>query len=329
MPNTGADGPVRAGAGSGPERVHVAVGVVEDEAGRILIARRPTGSHQGDRWEFPGGKLEPGESVAEGLARELWEETGIRVASSEPLIRIPHDYADKRVLLDVHRVAPAEATAVGRQGQKLKWVSAAELADHQFPAANAAIVTAVCLPGHYVISPDTDRLDDAAWWSGLDAALASGYRLFQYRVASLGDSEAHARAAVARIHGMGGRCLINGDPDFASRVGADGIHLPSRALARLDQRPSRGWVAASCHGTDELVSAVQLGVDFAVLGPVGATASHPEREPMGWTAFADLVRDQPLPVFALGGLSPNDYTAARRCRGQGIAGIRGFWPTTA
>lgn len=327
MPNTEADEPVQAGAASGVDRVHVAVGVVEDEIGRILIARRPPDSHQGDRWEFPGGKVEPGETVAAALARELWEETGIRVASSDPLIRIPHDYSDKRVLLDVHRVAPEEATALPRQGQKLKWVSAAELADYEFPAANAAIVRAARLPGHYVISPDTNRVDDAAWWSGLDAALASGYRLFQYRVASLGDSEAHARAAVARIHGAGGQCLINGDPDFASRVGADGIHLPSRALARLDERPFRGWVAASCHGTDELVRAVELGVDFAVLGPVAVTATHPGRVPLGWAAFADMVRDQPLPVFALGGLSSDDYTSARRSRGQGIAGIRGFWPT--
>ena len=81
--------------------VHVAVGVVRNPQGNILIAKRPAHAHQGDLWEFPGGKVERGESLQQALQRELHEELGIDVTHARPLIRIPHSYPDKQVLLDV------------------------------------------------------------------------------------------------------------------------------------------------------------------------------------------------------------------------------------
>ena len=125
--------------------LHVAVGVVLDDSDRVLIARRAVQSHQGGLWEFPGGKVEAGESVLQALARELEEELGIRVASSSPLLEVRHDYGDKAVLLDVHLVRDFSGTARGLEGQPLNWVAASELGQFQFPAANGPIVDAVVL----------------------------------------------------------------------------------------------------------------------------------------------------------------------------------------
>ena len=91
MPNTALENDI----------VTVAVGVLKDPERRVLVTRRAPHAHQGGLWEFPGGKLEPGESVLEALARELWEELGIEIEGSEPLLSVEHDYGDKRVRLSL------------------------------------------------------------------------------------------------------------------------------------------------------------------------------------------------------------------------------------
>ena len=123
--------------------VHVAVGVVLDEAGNILIARRPSDSHQGGLWEFPGGKVEPGETLSAALARELREELGVEIGRTSPLLEVRHDYGDKMVLLDVHVVWEFGGEARGAEGQPLAWVAPTALAEYRFPAANAPIVAAI------------------------------------------------------------------------------------------------------------------------------------------------------------------------------------------
>jgi len=123
--------------------VHVAVGVIVDAARRVLLSKRAVGSHQGGLWEFPGGKVEPGESLQGALARELQEELGIRVLRTSPLLEVRHDYGDKQVLLDVHVVWEFDGEARGREGQPLNWVTLDTLAQYAFPAANAPIVAAV------------------------------------------------------------------------------------------------------------------------------------------------------------------------------------------
>ncbi|MCH1493193.1 MAG: 8-oxo-dGTP diphosphatase MutT [Luminiphilus sp.] len=119
--------------------IHVAVGVIIDGRGRILIARRRDDLHQGGLWEFPGGKVENGESVTEALTRELQEELGIAVGETEPLLDVGHDYGDRHVLLDVHRVLHWEGQPRGVEGQPLAWVLPSALDDFQFPEANVPI----------------------------------------------------------------------------------------------------------------------------------------------------------------------------------------------
>ena len=123
--------------------VHVAVGVILDRENRGLITRRHDNAHQGGLWEFPGGKVETGESVADALGRELREELGITVSELEPLLEVRHDYGDKSVFLDVHTVRGFSGEARGLEGQPLRWVSASALPQYEFPEANVPITLAV------------------------------------------------------------------------------------------------------------------------------------------------------------------------------------------
>jgi 8-oxo-dGTP diphosphatase len=307
--------------------LHVAVGVVRDEAGRILIARRPAHTHQGDLWEFPGGKVEPGETAEQAVRRELKEELDLEVVEATPLIRIHHDYPDRRVLLDVWRVERFDGTPQGLQGQPIRWVGPDELPNYEFPAANRPIVAAARLPDHYAILED-DEGDSAALREHLHHLVDSGVKLIQIRARRLGlhQYDALADYAVRYCRERGSTLLLNAEPERVRKFAAAGVHLTGKRLMALAQRPLAGafWVGASCHDIEELRQAERIGVDFAVLSPVWSTPSHPDIPPLGWKAFADLAEQVNMPVFALGGLQPADAAEAKRHGAQGIAGIRGF-----
>jgi 8-oxo-dGTP diphosphatase len=125
------------------QNIHVAVGVVRNKRGEVLVSRRPEHAHQGGLWEFPGGKVESGEWVRTALERELKEELGITVMAARPLIQINHAYPDKQVLLDVWWVDRYEGEPAGLEDQPLDWVSAPALRERDFPAADAPIIDAI------------------------------------------------------------------------------------------------------------------------------------------------------------------------------------------
>lgn len=138
MPNT----EPKASTGQTKKVVHVAVGVVIRN-GCVLLAKRAAHQHQGGLWEFPGGKVEGGEQVAQALGRELKEELDINVVACKPLLDVRHNYPDKSVWLDVWLVEEFTGEARGVEGQPLAWASAAQLAEFKFPAANNEIVERV------------------------------------------------------------------------------------------------------------------------------------------------------------------------------------------
>jgi len=122
--------------------LHVAVGVVVQD-NTVLIALRDPKSHQGGLWEFPGGKVEEGESVQAALSRELLEEIGIHCKSMSPLLEIKHDYPDKSVFLDIWWVKAFDGEAKGNEGQPIKWLPVSALRTHDFPEANKPILEAI------------------------------------------------------------------------------------------------------------------------------------------------------------------------------------------
>jgi len=309
--------------------IHVAAGAVVDPEGRVLIAQRPPQAHQGGLWEFPGGKLERSETPEQALARELAEELGIKIAACRPLIRVEHDYADRRVLLDVYRVDAYEGMPVGREGQPLAWLEPWAMDPAQFPAADRPIITALRLPSLYLITgPDPTDPDDFLRRLGL--ALETGIKLVQLRAHDLPDADFSrlVRGAYPICRAVCARLLLNRDPEAVTDLPCDGLHLSARRLRGLGERPDAPsrLVGASCHDAEELRLAESLSLDYALLSPVKPTASHPWAPALGWNGFATLVASARLPVYALGGLGPNDQDRCFPHGGQGIAAISGLWP---
>ena len=307
--------------------VHVAVGVVRNPQGDILIARRPSHVHQGGLWEFPGGKVEAGESLQLALQRELHEELDIDVAQCRPLIRIPHRYPDKQVLLDVWLVEAFDGVPHGKENQPIEWRSPSELWDLAFPTANHPIIQAVNLPERYLITGSfTDELD---FLHKLDVALKRGVRLVQLRVKSMKDDAfiALAKTACEVCHEYGARLLLNASPTVVEQVGADGVHLTSERLMALSSRPLglNKLVAASVHNQEQLEQAERLNVDFSVISPVLPTPSHPDARLLGWHGFQQLTELAAHPVYALGGMQASHLSKVWQHGGQGIAAIRGLW----
>jgi 8-oxo-dGTP diphosphatase len=305
------------------QRLHVAVGVIRDGDGRILITQRAKHAHQGGLWEFPGGKLEPGEPVRQALARELAEELGIEVQTAAPLIKIKHDYGDRHVLLDVWNVTGFAGQARGCEGQAMRWIKVEQLQDFSFPAANLPIIAAAQLPHYYTILEGRSATEA---WDNCRRILATGIKLLQFRVKSLPPDDLQSVLDQVSLLCLQQQVslLVNADLPVHT-ANAQGLHLSSRALLACHERPNGyRWVAASCHNLDELRHAETLGLDFAVLAPVQATASHPDAAPLGWQTLTELLDQINLPVFALGGLGPRDLDRALAAGAQGVAGISAF-----
>ena len=309
-------------------RVHVAAAAIFDNQGRVLISQRPAHVHQGGLWEFPGGKLEPGETVVNALRREIHEELGITVQAARPLIRIVHDYPDKAVLLDVWRVDDFTGNPAGCEGQAIEWVVVENLGDYSFPAANTPIIKAASLPDCYLITPEPG-LDTSRFLGALERVLARGISLVQLRARQL--STADYRALVPAVLHLcrqaNTRLLLNAEPALAVAAGVDGVHLSSARLMGLSVRPlgAEYLVGASCHTPEEVRHAGALGLDFIVVSPVQQTASHPDAQLLGFGGLQQLTERALLPVYALGGMQLSDMDAAFRHGAQGIAAISGLW----
>lgn len=141
-----------------PQPLLVAVGVITNSEGEILIAKRPNQLEQGGLWELPGGKLAPYETGLQALKREITEEVDLKVEAARPLIRISHTYPNNTVLLDVWKVLKFSGTPKGVEGQPIRWVSQTNLANYCFPQANLPIFQAIQLPEILAIDATTTNL---------------------------------------------------------------------------------------------------------------------------------------------------------------------------
>jgi len=310
--------------------IHVVAAVITDARGRILLNRRTENRDMAGLWEFPGGKRETGESSEQALVRELREELGIEAEIGDWIMDVPQAYPDKHLRLEVRHVRSWKGSPRGREGQAITWVAPDKLSRYSMPPADLPVVAALRHPDRYLITPEPDTDEDAAhqdWYTRLARALDAGVRRVQLRTPTSPARIQLAEQAVSR-HRSGVQWLLNRDIELARRLGV-GVHLGGEQLLQLEARPlpADQLVAASCHDLPQLQAAQRLGCDFAVLGPVQATTSHPETAPIGWEAFETLRAQVSLPIYALGGLHPDDITQARRHGAQGIASISALWPT--
>jgi len=305
---------------------HVVAGVLTDARGRILLARRLEGRELAGLWEFPGGKVEPGETPEAALVRELDEELGIKADIGEPVICVPHATPRKRLQLDVRRIRRWQGTPKGREGQALAWVQPEKLPRYDMPPADRPVVAALMQPDRYFITP-TPGGDDAVWLAKVETALTvHSIKRMQFRLPGvhLARQRHLLGALLARPVLRDVELWVNGEPELAQEFKL-GLHLRSAqlhdpAMVACDVAN----LAASCHTLDDLNQARALGCRFVVLGPVLPTASHPDHPGIGWAGFSALREHSDLPVYALGGLSANDLPVARQHGAQGIAAISAF-----
>lgn len=307
--------------------VEVVAGVIRDARGRILLTRRTEGRDLAGQWEFPGGKREPGESAEDALVRELREELGIDVCIGARLIEVPQQYAHKRLRLDVRLIESWQGRARGLEGQALAWVPPHKLVTYDMPPADRPVVAALLQPAHYLVTPEPG--EPGAWLQSLERSLEAGMKRVQLRARALPASrwQPLARQAVLLCRDADAEVLVNGDAALASELGV-GLHLQAAQLAQCgDRRPVPVGLplAASCHDLADLQRAQALACDFAVLGSVAATASHPGRETLGWDGFSALREHVSLPIYPIGGMTSDDVGTAREHGGQGIAAIRALW----
>lgn len=306
--------------------LEVAAAVVQQADGKFLLAERPAGKPYAGWWEFPGGKVEAGETPYHALVRELHEELGIEVDKAHPWLTRVYAYPHAKVRLHFFRVVSWHGEPHGKENQHLSWQYPGAVAVEPLLPANGPILLALNLPPVYAITHAAE-MGVEAFLERLQLALDRGIRLIQVREKGMAANALRdfACEVVRRAHAAGARVVVNGDGALVREVGADGVQLTAAQLMALDARPEFELVSASCHNRKELERAAGLGLDFVVLSPVLPTLSHPGAPTLGWEGFASLAADLPMPVYALGGLAVRDMEEAWRHGAHGIAMLRGAW----
>lgn len=306
--------------------VHVAAAVLTRPDHSFLLGQRGPDTFYSGYWEFPGGKVEDGETPAQALVRELREELAIEVETCWPWLVREHVYEHAHVYLHFFTVPRWRGEIRPVVHSALAWQRPGTLDVTPMLPANAPILKALALPRGMAITQAAAVGVDTQL-AQLSAALERGLRLVQIREAALPATEriAFAKEALARCRAAGALCLINEDAALAGEIAADGLHLSARSLTATQARPDFNWVGASCHTRAELEAAARLGLDYALLGPLAATPTHPGQPGLGWPAFTALAAELSLPVFALGGVGPADLETAQAAGAHGVAAIRASW----
>lgn len=308
----------------------VAVGVILRADGSVLLGDRPAGKPWAGWWELPGGKLEAGETVLKALKRELHEELGITLTTATPWVTYVHEYPTTTVRLHFCRVTEWQGDPQSLEQQQLKWATPeAALSLPDLLPATYPPLRWLQLPDRYWITGIGGVNGWPEFLAQLKTALTGGLRLVQWREpAWQGDSgslETAFEQTRSICHAHDAKLLVNSVHPQGWWLRADGVHLRAADARAFEARPKtlKGkLVAVSAHDSHELSLARELQADFAVLGPVLPTDSHPGQPTLGWGEFERLNQSAGLPVFALGGQTPTSLATAQLRGAHGIAGIR-------
>jgi 8-oxo-dGTP diphosphatase len=302
----------------------VAAAVIE-RPGEFLLAQRPEGKPYAGYWEFPGGKIEPGEDPRAALGRELKEELGIEVTAATPWITRVYAYTHATVRLHFFRVTAWMGEPQPLEDQAIKWQVVGQPDVAPMLPANAPVLAALALPAVMVVS-DAGRMGIDEWIAALADRAPGEKLLVQLREPGMDRMKFQhlLSRALVRAEPFGSRVVVNsGNGRYPQ---CDALHLTTAALMGASVRPEGTLVGASCHDEREVAHAAKIGVDYVVVGPVKATASHPGAVPMGWDRLEALIRDQPMPAYAIGGLTRADLGEARARGAHGVALLGAAFP---
>jgi len=309
----------------------VVAGLITDARGRILLTRRTEGRDLAGRWEFPGGKREPGETSEQALVRELEEELGIRAEVGDWIIDVPQRYPDKRLRLEVRRIRSFKGTPRGHEGQAMVWVMPDKLGRYDMPPADKPVVGALLQPDRLLIPPAPAAADDAAWLASLERALRDGIQRVVLSLPGTDDARRQALGmpAVALCKRHGAQVLVREDAALAASLGV-GLFLSGARLAELTERPlaTGGLLGAACDTTECFAAAERLGCDFAVTEARtrGDETSPDHAKALDWADFERLREATSLPLYVAVGVDTTgsckgalELDEVRRHGGQGNA----------
>ena len=310
------------------DSIHVAVGVIINDKDEALITFRPKDKPQGGLWEFPGGKIEPNETIEFALEREFMEEISIRLKSYFPFQKIRYSYKDYSVVLDVWMITDYTQIPRGAEGQDIEWRPIRLLNCEDFPEANKQIIKVLKLPKFLPITPDLKDFESLK--TVLETYSTQSVSLVQFRQTHL-DSEGYLsffKEAQIIANKYGIKLLFNGEFQDFQKTEAVGFHANSQRLMQMTNRSveSYRYFGASCHNVNELKKALELGVDYVSLSPVLETKKH--NDCIGWEKFHNLSIGVHLPVYALGGVGVKDLRVARVNGAYGVSGISSWLKNT-
>lgn len=314
--------------------INVVVGVLYDQQGQFLLAQRPADKSWAGWWEFPGGKIEAGESGFDALVREFKEELDITVNQATPWLRFTHHYSEQRVNLYWFKIHDWQGTPKSMEQQTLAWHSPDSAANlDQVLAASVQPIRWLGLSPYYAVTPQAPAVPLTLLQSNLEHLREVGVTLVQFRHGDWPTGpqcpELYARfqATLSHCRQLGITLLVNSIHPKSWWQEADGVQLRAADAVQCEARPlsTDKWVSVSAHHLADILYAQVIEADFIVLGHVKPSPSHPLDTPLGWSAFSDLAAEAGRPVYAIGGLRPEDLAEAKQHHAHGIAGISAFW----
>ncbi|MGL5212501.1 MAG: thiamine phosphate synthase [Acinetobacter junii] len=294
--------------------VDVAIAILLHKS-KVLVGWRQANQHQGNKHEFPGGKIEEGETPEQACRREVYEEVGIGLKEWHQFDVIRHEYEDIIVTLHLfHTYVPDELLSLIHQ--PWSWFSRDQLADLNFPKANSTIIERLIWSHLIKISDQVDELPKTNSQMYLRIESKDIERL-QQQLIKLSEQQLL-------------KLIVNVDVwqqlNTVLQEKIKTVHLKQSQLMQLkkgDLVVAKRYIAA-CHDAVSVQHAHQIGCDAIFLSPVNPTATHPNSKVLGWDGFAALAQNSDIPVFALGGVAPADLEQAQKHNAYGLAGIRQF-----
>ncbi|MDH0719356.1 thiamine phosphate synthase [Acinetobacter junii] len=294
--------------------VDVAIAILLHKS-KVLVGWRQANQHQGNKHEFPGGKIEEGETPEQACRREVYEEVGIGLKEWHQFDVIRHEYEDIIVTLHLfHTYVPDELLSLIHQ--PWSWFSRDQLADLNFPKANSTIIERLIWSHLIKISDQVDELPKTNSQMYLRIETKDIEKL-QQQLIKLSEQQLL-------------KLIVNVDVwqqlNTVLQEKIKTVHLKQSQLMQLkkgDLVVAKRYIAA-CHDAVSVQHAHQIGCDAIFLSPVNPTATHPNSKVLGWDGFAALAQNSDIPVFALGGVAPADLEQAQKHNAYGLAGIRQF-----
>jgi len=304
--------------------IKAVVGVLRNESGQLLIAKRQDHQFMAGFWELPGGKVEPQESDQEAIIRELQEELGIVATSLSLHQTMVYQYTDRIIELGIYNIDNYRNIPKGAEGQEISWTAIKNLNHYKLLPTMSAFINSITLPNKYWITPSSNHQSDE-WMRKFDEKMTQDISLVQLR--------AKTELPTDFVENLYKKCKQNHVKLLLNTVGktfnethCDGWHLTTGEMLKLTQKPCTDdkLLGASTHNLEEALTAQKLGADFVVISPVQATQTHPDTIPIGWEIAKEVVNKLNIPVYFLGGMSLNDLDKTLKLGAQGIAGVSAF-----